>query len=520
MHHHVPLAGGFLCRRNAPCRADGFHLGGLLFLSTQFFQAEIECPADLLCVAAAYFTAQFVHSRHKQLAGLFGIVQCFPVFLRQFVLAEALGAFLKFCAPRRRVGRPGVGVVFQRADLLLFQIAQAGLGEDSEVFGEVGTAQQSQQCPHRRGRGTELRRGGLVAVERDVCHAEFVPDGGAVLRDIAADHGDPAAAHALPHQTADGGGGAAGFFFPAGGGKQTHLRGCRQGFAAAGLQKLGHGGKAGGVFVAQVAPQQLRRGHLGAAFSGQLPQLCGHLLGTGEQPHIPGHHGRTVVAQGHRHGGQGCQHRTHQPLFGGIEGVEFVNEHLPPLQELRQFTPGKSCFQPVGGQFQTVGRVHAGARQQRFISLKDHGQLAQLRALRAAVLGQRVELLAGKARAFQLVDGLSGHLAEGRAAAVAVVIMHVVLQFFQRAAHQHGPARVRKGLHRRAALGREDVLGKAREGKALHHAGKGIAQFAVDAALGARRELLRHQQDAAQALFGPGADAGIQQGRFAAAGTA
>ena len=31
--------------------------------------------------------------------------------------------------------------------------------------------------------------------------------------------------------------------------------------------------------------------------------------------------------------------------------------------------------------------------------------------------------------------------------------MHVVLQFFQCAAHQHGPARVRKGLHRRTALG-------------------------------------------------------------------
>ena len=98
--------------------------------------------------------------------------------------------------------------------------------------------------------------------------------------------------------------------------------------------------------------------------------------------------------------------------------------------------------------------------------------------------------------------------------------MHVVLQFFQRAAHQHGPARVRKGLHRRAALGGEDVLGKARKGKALHHAGKGIAQLPVDAALGAGRELLRHQQDAASALFGPGLDAGIEQGRFAAAGAA
>ena len=98
--------------------------------------------------------------------------------------------------------------------------------------------------------------------------------------------------------------------------------------------------------------------------------------------------------------------------------------------------------------------------------------------------------------------------------------MHVVLQFFQRAAHQHGPARVRKGLHRRAALGREDALCKAREGKAFHHAGKSIAQFPVDAALRAGSELFRHQKDAAPALFGPGTDAGIEQGGLAAAGAA
>ena len=98
--------------------------------------------------------------------------------------------------------------------------------------------------------------------------------------------------------------------------------------------------------------------------------------------------------------------------------------------------------------------------------------------------------------------------------------MHVILQLFQRAAHQHGAARIRKSLHRRAALGREDVLCKAREGKAFHHAGKCIAQFPVDAALRAGGELFRHQKDAAPALFGPGADAGIEQGGLAAAGAA
>ena len=98
--------------------------------------------------------------------------------------------------------------------------------------------------------------------------------------------------------------------------------------------------------------------------------------------------------------------------------------------------------------------------------------------------------------------------------------MHIVLQFFQCAAHQHSPACVRKGLHRRTALGGEDALGQTGKGKAFHHAGKSIAQLPVDAALRAGSELFRHQKDAAPALFGPGLDAGIEQGGLAAAGAA
>ena len=45
-HDHVPLPGGFLRRRDAPARADGLYLSGLLFLSPQRFQAEIHRPAD------------------------------------------------------------------------------------------------------------------------------------------------------------------------------------------------------------------------------------------------------------------------------------------------------------------------------------------------------------------------------------------------------------------------------------------------------------------------------------------
>ena len=97
--------------------------------------------------------------------------------------------------------------------------------------------------------------------------------------------------------------------------------------------------------MAQVAAQQLRHCRISTVFAGQLPQLCGHLLCAGKKPHIPRHHGRTVVAQGHRDGGQRRQHRAHQPLFGGIEGIKFVNEYLPLPQKVRQLAPGKGGFQ-------------------------------------------------------------------------------------------------------------------------------------------------------------------------------
>ena len=520
LHHHVPLPGRFLCRRDAPGRADGLDLCGLLFLGSQLLQAEIQRPADLLRVGPTHPAAQAVHRRHQQLTGLFGIGQRFPVLFGQLVLAKAPGAFCKACPPRRRIGRPGVGIVFQGTDLRLTQSAQAGLGQNGQVLGHVRAAHKGQQCPHRRGRGAELRRGGFITVERDVCHAELVPDGGAIAGDVAADHRDLSAAHALPHQAADGRSGAAGFFFPAGGRKQPHLRRRRRHLTGTGLQQFRHSGKAGGVPVAQVCAQKLRHCRFGPVFAGQLAQLRRHLLCAGKQPHLPRHHGGTVVTQGHRDRGQRRQHRAHQPLFGGVEGVKFVNEHLPLPQKVRQLAPGKGSFQPGRRQLQPVRGVHTGARQQRFVALKDQRQFAQLAALGAAIPGQLCQLCAGKPGTFQLVDGLGRHLAEGCTAAVAVVVMHVVLQLFQCAAHQHGPACVRKGLHCRTALGGEDALGQTGKGKAFHHAGKRIAQFPVDAALCAGGELFRHQQDAVPACLGPGTDAGIEQRRFAAAGAA
>ena len=205
-------------------------------------------------------------------------------------------------------------------------------------------------------------------------------------------------------------------------------------------------------------------------------------------------------------------------LIDGIPCCVAVDCRTYPMRSVEEPEKDKVLRGSRDGFVETL--VHAGARQQRLVALKDQRQLAQLAALGAAVPGQLCQLCAGKPGTLQLVDGLGRHLAEGCAAAVAVVVMHIVLQFFQCAAYQHGPACVRKGLYRRAALSGEDALGQTGKGKAFHHAGKRIAQFPVDAALCAGGELFRHQQDAVPARLGPSTDAGIEQRRFAAAGAA
>ena len=216
LHHHVPLAGGFLRRRDAPCRADILHQPGLLFLGPQLLQAEINRPADLLRVAALHLSAQGVHGVHQLPAGVLGPGKILPVLVGQLVFTKALWVFGEFGPPGRRIGRPGVGIVFQRTHLLFRQRTQPGLGQHGKLLGHVRTPQQGQQGPHRRGRGTELRGRGLVAVQRDVRHAELIPHGRPVFCNVAADHGDLAAPHALPHQAADGGRRAPGFLFAAG----------------------------------------------------------------------------------------------------------------------------------------------------------------------------------------------------------------------------------------------------------------------------------------------------------------
>ena len=520
-HDHVPLAGGFLRRRDAPLGADGLHLCGLLLLRAQLLQAEIDRPADGLGVGVPHLAPQRVGGVHQQGAGLFRHGQIGIVLLGGGDVTETFRVVLKFRPPCRRTRRPCIGVIFQCADLFLGQGAKTRFGEGGQIFGQVGPAGQRQQRLDRRSRGAELRGGGLVAVERDVRHPELVPHRRAVFCDVAADHRDLPTADPLPHQAADGPGGGAGFFLPAGGGKEPHF--VRRGIqrrADPCFQQLRHRRKAGGGGMAQIPPQQFGGGHLGPVFPGQLAELHRHLLCAGEKAHVTGEEGRAVVAEGHGHAGQRGQHGPQQPLFWRVEGIELVDEHFPPPQKSRHLSPRQRLFEPGTGQFQPVGGVHAAAEQQRLVALEDQRQFAQLPALGPAALGQLRQPGAGQARALQLVDGLGRHLAESRTPAVAVVIADIVLQFFQCAAHQHGPPRVGEGLHGAAALGGQNLLGKAREGKALHHAGQRIPQFAVDAPLSGGRELLRHQQDALLPRLGAGADAVIQQRRLAAAGTA
>ena len=269
--------------------------------------------------------------------------------------------------------------------------------------------------------------------------------------------------------------------------------------------------------MAQVLPQHQGRGHIGAVFTGQLFEPGRHRLGPRKQPQVPRDGGRAVVAQGHRHLGQGGQHGPHQPLLGGVESVELVDEHRPPLQKDGRAPFGQGRFQPGGGQLDPVGGVHAGLRQQRLVPLVDQGHLPQAAALGTAALGQAGKVLPGEAGAFQLVDGLGRQLAEGGAVPVPVVELDVVLQFLEGAADQRHPPRVGQGLDGRAPLLGQDALGQAGEGEALHKARALVPQLAVDAPLGGGGELFGHQQDAGFLLGRAPGQLGVKPAGLAAA---
>ena len=517
VHHHVPLPGGLLGGGDAAGGAQGFHLLLLGLFGPQPVQAEPQRPADLFRAGLPAAAAQGLQRPHQESAGLLGVVQGLPFFFGQLAAPKAPGALGEGLPPLGGPGGPGIGVVLQRAHLGFGQAGQAGLDQGGQLFGVVRAPDQFQQGGDRRCRGAERRGGGLIAPEGDLRHPELVPDGGPVVVQVPADHRDLAAAHPLGHQPADGARGGPGFLLPAGGGVQPDLR-RRAGVTAAGGQKLFQPGQPGGIPMAQVPAQQQGRRHLGPVFPGQTAQLGAHRLGPREQPQIPRPGGRAVVAQGHRHLGQGGQHGPHQLLFGGVEGIELVDKDRPALQESGHPPLGQGGFQPLGGQLDPVGGVHAGLGQQGLIALVDHGQLGQAAALGAAASGQPGQLLPRHAGALELVDGLGGQLAEGGRMPVAVIKTDVVLQLLQGAAHQGHPPRVGEGLDGRAPLLREDPFGQAGEGKTLHPARAPIPQLAVDAPFGGRGELLRHQQDAGLPLGRPLGQLIVQPAGLAAAG--
>ena len=207
-----------------------------------------------------------------------------------------------------------------------------------------------------------------------------------------------------------------------------HFR-CRivQRLTAAGLQNLSQCRKTGRIFVPDIPAEQNGCGDLGTVFPRQLAQLCRHLLCAREQAQIARDHRGAVVAKSDRDRRQSCQHRAHETLFRGVEGIELVNEDRTVFQKSRQLAPCKGIFEPCRRQFEAVGRVHASMRQQGLIALENQRQLCQLAALRAAVLRKGGQLVAGQACALQLVDGLGRHLTERRTPAVAVVIVDIVL---------------------------------------------------------------------------------------------
>ena len=99
-----------------------------------------------------------------------------------------------------------------------------------------------------------------------------------------------------------------------------------------------------------------------------------------------------------------------------MKSEHLVGTSIPRFTYDTPTVPGNDFYALCEGcllytsQLQPVRGVHAAAGQQGLVALKDEGQLTELTALGSAGTGQLCQLLAGKARAFQLVDGLSRHL--------------------------------------------------------------------------------------------------------------
>ena len=226
-----------------------------------------------------------------------------------------------------------------------------------------------------------LGGGGLVAEERDARQPELVPDGGQVILAVPADDRHLAVGHPLPGQGLDGRRHLLGLVRPGGGLPEGEL-----GFTGGGRvlqlagQKPVQPGKVRRFAVAEVGVQHQGRGHRYAVFAGQLAQRRGHLLGSAEQAETSLVVLQPVAAKGHRHILGHGEHGLQQAALGGVEGIELVDEHRAPGEEVR--------LQRFGRRQHPVARVHGRALQQGLVGGEDARQLAQLAAAVAGVLGQ------------------------------------------------------------------------------------------------------------------------------------
>ena len=344
-----------------------------------------------------------------------------------------------------------------------------------------------------------LGGGGLVAEERDARQPELVPDGGQIVLTVPADDRHFAVGHSLPGQGLDGCRHLLGLVRPGGG-----LPEGEPGFAGGGrvLQLAGkqpvQPGKVRRFAVAEVGIQHQGRSHRHAVFAGQLAQGCRQLLGPAEQAEAPFIVLQSVAAKGHRYILGHGEHGLQQAALGGVEGIEFVDKHRASGEEVR--------LQRFGRRQHPVARVHGRALQQCLVGGEDTRQLAQLTAAVAGVLGQFFQLPGTETGALEFVQGLGAFFAEGRAAPVAAVVHQIRPHGLQRPAHQHRPARVGEGTHRRAAVGLQNILRQAGEAVAGHIAGQLVSQQLIQPPLGGGGELLGHDEHALFPCQRPSAD--------------
>ncbi len=79
-------------------------LSGLLFLSSQRFQAEIHRPADGLGIDPAHLGPECIHRPHEQGAGMFFPLPVAEVLFGQLLFSKALGAASNFSRQAAAVG--------------------------------------------------------------------------------------------------------------------------------------------------------------------------------------------------------------------------------------------------------------------------------------------------------------------------------------------------------------------------------------------------------------------------------